>query len=266
MAYGLKLAGANLVYKGGLFNGDRYLALLSAETVELTQNGYARESVALSDWQIDGRMYENAAQELFGPPTVAWPAIVGWAAYSALTAGDLLFNVEVTATDPPGIGATVGADAEGISYSFSMGTLTTTGSTVCMNEGLVSGTRYLILSSGTTPDAGDGSTDDDGNFINTDGTTGYGASRTPVGIAVTEGQWSLDTVSTTQRRARNNVALNYGVQSANLPDPMSVALTDGSGHGSNILWYWTVTADDPGLGDALSWGTNSLSIELNFTA
>ncbi len=224
MAYGLKLAGANLAYKGGLLNGNRYIGLLSAENTEFTQSGYARELMALPDWAPDGRAYENAAQELFGPPQVIWPAIVGWDLRDQLTGGNRLFNVDVTDTGAPGIGASVGADAEQIGFQFTGGNLTVEGSVKCFTEGLLSGNRYLILCSGATPNSGDGATDGNGNFINTDGTTGYGSGKTPVSVAITPGQWTLDTVSSTRRRARNNIIKSYGIQAADLPDPMTVAL------------------------------------------
>ena len=266
MAYGLKQAGADLCYKGGLLNGNRYLALLSAETTEISAAGYARVLMALADWSADAAAYENTAQELFGPPTAVWPAVVGWALRSASTGGSLLFNVDTTDTGAPGIGASVGADAEQIGYSLSGGNLSTQGSLHCMNEGLLSGTRRLVLCSGATPDAGDGSTGGDGNFMNTDGTSGYGSGKSLVSVAAAAADWTLDTQGSTRRRARNNKILSYGIQASDLPDPQSVALIDADSHGANVLWHWAVNSDDPGLGDALQFAANALAIELNFTA
>lgn len=274
MAYGIKVAGANLAFKGGLFNGNRYLALLSAETTEFSGNGYSRVAMTLADWQREGstsRIYENVAQELFGPPTgAAWDEIVGYALYSAATAGNLLFNVDVTDTDAPGIGASVGADAETIGYQFAAGgNLTPAGSVACLTEGLFAAGRRLVLHSGATPvqaNSADGSGDTDGNAMNTDGTSGAAAGKTLVSVATAPADWTLDTVTSPRsRRARNNKILAYGVQAADLPDPMSVALRAGNAHDSDILMWWPVTSEDPGLGDALQFAANTLAYSLNVT-
>ena len=271
MAYGIKKAGANLAFNGGLLNGTRHIALLSAETTEITATGYAREEMTLSDWTADGASYENGAEITFGPPRAVWPAIVGWALYDLSSAGNLYFNVDITDTAAPGIGAAVTTAAGQIGYSFSGGNLQTAGSIACLTEGLITQTRYLTLHAGATPtistDSGsDGLDDGTGNHINTDGTTGFGAAKTLVTRPITLTQWTLDDPSVTRRRARNNVGINYGIQTADLPDPLSVALRAGNGAGSPILMYWAVTADDPELGDTLQFAANAIAIDMNITA
>lgn len=279
MAYGIKLAGANLAYKGGVLNGTRYLGLLRTETNEFTsssQGGYARVAMALADWQkvtgAGARNYENMAQEIFGPPTgAAWPAIVGFGLYSAATGGDLLWNVDVTDTGAPGIGASTGTDAGDSEFGFTAGgNLTPAGSFKCLDEGLLSGTRRLVLHSGATPvqaNSADGSGDTDGNAMNTDGTVGAASGKSLVSVAAAAGDWDLDSTNTnTRRRARNNKILSYGIQGSNLPDPMSVALRAGNAHDSDILMWWPVTSEDPGLGDALQFAANAISASLTYTA
>lgn len=268
MAYGLKLGGANLAFKGGLFNGNRYIGLLSAENTELARTrGYARELMTLADWQADGRAQENRAAELFGPPSGgAWLPIVGWDLHDAVTGGNRLFNVDVTDTDAPADGASVGSNAEQLRWSFSGGNLTVAGSSKCANEGLLSGTRWLTLHTGATPTVGDTNTNGSGNAINSDGTSGYGAGKSIQAAGVQEGQWSLDTVGSTRRRARNNAVLSHGITTADLPLTRSVALRDGNAHDSDILWWWPATGNNPDTGDELQWARNVLVIELNFTA
>ena len=251
MAIGLKEEGAALAFKGGLLNGNRWIALFSAEGTELSGNGYARNPIVLADWQADGAVYENSGAETFGPPTpAAWLAITHWGLYDALTGGNLLLDVDITDTDPPGIGASVSAAAEAIGYSFSG--VTTQGSIAALSEGLLSGTRRLTLHNAATPTKS--------NAINTDGSVG--TTGTPVTVAATAGQWTTDTPSNTNHRARNNVILNYGIQTADLPDPQSVAIRNGTDHTAEILWSAALTADDPGLGDALQFAAQAIVIPL----
>ena len=84
---GMKAAGADLLFKGGLYNGNRYLALFSATTpTELSGNSYARLRLQLSDWKADGAGYINDGNKAFTPPSPSgWPAIVSYGLYSALT-------------------------------------------------------------------------------------------------------------------------------------------------------------------------------------
>jgi len=261
MAAGLKQAGADLAFKGGLHNGTRYLALFSAEGTELSGNGYARRPITLAQWDDDGAEQENANQVVWGPPQpAAWLAVTHWGLYSALTAGNLLYDVDITDTDPPGVGAEVAAAADTVGFSFTG--LPSRGSLQMMKEGLVSGTRYLMLSNNSSPasSAGGGTS----NIINTDGTVG--GSGTPVAVAAVAGDWTLDNQNTTTRRARNNKILSFGIQSADLPDPVRLLLCDGNSHASNILWDVALTSDDPSLGDNLSFAVNAISILLTQTA
>ena len=264
MAYGLKAGGADLAYKGGLFNGNRYAALFSAEGTELTGNNYARVLMALADWQADGSEYENMGVETWGPPNAAWLAIDSWGLFAATSGGTRLFDVDITDTDPPGLNAMVSAAAEALGYSFS-GAVTQAGSVACLTEGLLSGTRAITLHPGSTPirtDAGESSTS---NAIATNGDSNGGG--TPVAVSVAAGDWTITSQNNTTRRARNNKLLDYGVQAANLPNIGSIALRDGSAHTSNILWTAELsTARNPGLGDDLEFAVNAIVIPLTITA
>jgi len=267
MAFGLKKAGADLAYKGGLLNGNRYIALFSAEGTELTAAGYSRILMTLADWQSDGAVYENRAQEIFGPPGAVWPAIVGWGLYDALTSGNLLFDVDAPDTDPPALNALVAAAAEAIGWSFTG--VTSAGSLKAMNEGLLSGTRYLSLHAGSSAvqaNSADGRGSQDGNAINTDGTSGAAAGKTMLTVSIAASQWTLDDASVTNRRARNNVVRGFGIQTANLPDPMSYAFRDGNAHNSNILASATLTSEDPDVGDALSFDANAIAFHCTLAA
>ena len=255
MAAGLKQAGAELALKDGLLNGNRYLALFSAEGTEFSGNNYTRNLIVLADWQADGRVYENSGAETFGPPQPAgWDEITHWGLFDASTSGSLLFDVDITDTSAPGIGASVSAAAEAIGYSFTG--VTSEGSKAALAEGIVSGTRALSLHNAGTPTKS--------NAIQTNGTVG--TDETLLQIGITAGQWTTTTPQTTQHRARNNVVRSFGIQSANLPQPASVALRDGTDHTAEILWSTTLTADDPNIGDALQFAVNSLVIPLTITA
>lgn len=267
MAFGLKKAGADLAYKGGLLNGTRYLALFSAEGTELTQTGYHRESIALAGWQADGAFYENRQQVVYGPPGIVWPAIVAWGLYDAAADGNLLFDVDAPNTDPPALNALVASVAEAIGWSFT--SLTSAGSLKAMDEGLLSGTRYISLHSGSSAveaNSADGSGNQDGNAINTDGTSGAGAGKTMLSVQISASQWTLDDLTATNRRARNNVARGFGIQTANLPDPRSYALRDGNAHNSAILASATLTSEDPNVGDALSFDANAIAFHCTLAA
>ena len=269
MASGIKEAGASLAFKGGLLNGNRWIGLFSAEGTEISGNDYARVSMTLSDWQADGAEYENSGVETFGPPRPgAWPALTHWGLFDAVTAGNLLFDVDMTDTDPPGVGASVTAAAEALGWSFT-GAVSTNGSLAALTTGLLSGTRAISLHNAATPvvaETPDGSSGATGNAINTDGTVGAAAGKTMVAVSVAAGDWDVDSPSNTNRRARNNRVLSYGIQTADLPDPLSMAIRNGSAHNSQILWTAALTADDPGLGDALQFGVNSIVIPLTMTA
>ena len=264
MAYGIKLAGAQLAYKGGLLNATRFIGLFSAEGTELTGNNYARVSIALAGWQADGSEYENTAVLTFGPPQpAAWLPIDSWGLFSASSGGARLLDVDITDTAAPGIGASVTAAAEAIGYGFT-GAVTQDGSIAALSEGLLSGTRYITLHPGASPsktEGGDAGTTS--NAIATNGNTA--GTGTPLAVQAQAGQWTIDTSTQTNARARNNVVLSYGIQAADLPQPGSIALRDGNAHTSNILWTAALTADDPDLGDALQFNVNSIVIPMTIT-
>ena len=272
MAYGIKKAGANLAFNGGLFNRNTYIGLLSAETTEFTQTSYARVLMTLADWMADGAALENRMEEAFPRPGATWPAIVGWALYDASTSGNLLLNVDITDTAAPGIGASVSTAAGQLGFSFSGGNLQTAGSLACLQEGLITPTRYITYHNNATPtiasDSGsDGLDDGTGNHINTDGSVGYGTAKTMLVRQIALNQWTLDDPTVTRRRARNNQAINYGTQLADWPDATySAALRAGNAADSPILFYWPVTATRPLLGATVQIAANAAILDMNITA
>lgn len=245
---GLRQAGSDLFFKGGLFNGNRHLAAFSAEGVELSGNAYVRRLAVLADWSASGRDYRNNKTLDFADPTMAWLAITHWGMYDAATGGNLLVDFELgAATLAPAAGAEVGFDANTIGWGF-IGATTVAGSHKGANEGLVSGTRYLTLHSAEP-------NDDGSNVIDQP-------------VQVTAGQWTVDT-SGTNRRARNNARLSFGAAVTDLPTPTWVALRDGNvynnatpANNSRVLWkdQFDTAAMDPDLGDTLSFPVNTLSI------
>ena len=262
MAYGIKFGGAQLAYKGGLLNGTRHIGLFSAEGTELAGNNYTRVSIALAGWQADGSEYENTAVQTFGPPQpAAWLPIDSWGLFASSSGGTRLLDVDITDTAAPGIGASVTAAAEAIGYGFT-GAASTEGSLAALSEGLLSGTRYITLHVGATPNRTAG--DDTSNAISTDGSSAGGG--TPLAVQATATQWTVDMTNQTNARARNNVVLSYGIQAADLPRPGSIALRDGNAHTSNILWTAALTADDPDLGDALQFNVNAIVIPMTITS
>ena len=264
MTAGLKQAGADQAFKTGLHNASLYLALFSAEGVELAGNGYARQPIALADWDDSGAQQVNHDAVTWGPPQpAAWLAVTHWGLFDALTNGNLLYDVELgTATAAPGIGALVSAAAETIGFEFTGDGIGNVGSLAMMKKGLVSGTRYLMFSDNAAPqsDAGTGTS----NIINTDGSVGSDGSGTPLAVQVAAGVWTPDN-NGGNRRLRNNAPIDIGTQSVDLPDPASLLLCDGNAHTSNILWWNALTSDNPRLGDTLSFATNSISILLGIT-
>ena len=268
MASGLKEAGATLTFKGGLLNGNRYIGLFSAEGTELSGNGYARKLIALAGWTEDGAEYENTAAVTFGPPNPAWAAITHWGLFSAQTSGNLLFDVDITDTDVPQVGADVTAAMKVLGAGFT-GAVSTDGSIAAMKEGLLQGTRYISLHNHAVPavaDSDDGTGSADGNHINTDGSVGAASGKTMVAVAAAAADWTVDSPSNTNRRARNNKQLQYGVQTADLPDPLSIAIRDGNMPTSKILWTSALTSPDPQLGDALHFAANGIVIPCTMTA
>ena len=260
---GLKAAGADLLFKGGLLSGTKYVGLIDASDDELAGNSYARQSMTSfggsGSWQADGNEYENRQTIQFPQPTGgAWSAIAEWGLYSASTSGMLLLTVDVSPdTAAPQIGADVAAAAEAIAIGITG--VTSAGSLVMMNEGLLSGTRFLTLHTGSPGTTG-------ANLIFTDGVVWDGtnqAGKTPVRVATQASHWDLDDMETPQRRrARPNVALSYGRQTADLPDPTHVALRGGNAYNSSVLWSSAITAADPGLGATLQFLANSIELRL----
>ena len=238
---GMKAAGADLAFKGGLLNGNRYLAAFRAAGVEQSWGAYARILRVLADWTANGRNYRNNSVTDFVNPTSVGVAITHWGAYSALAGGDLLFDYELaSALAAPAINASVGFDTNAVGWGFSS-SVTQEGSLRSMDAGLVSGVRYLTIHDGAP------------------GTTGDNAIEDP--ILVAEAEWSLDT-SGGNRRARNNVIKSFGVAATDLPRAMYVALRSGNAANSPVLWFdeFDSQANDPDIGDILRFNVNQLSI------
>ena len=247
---GMKAQGADLLFKGGLYNGNRWLALFSATTpTELSGNSYARAATTLASWKADGAGYINDGNINFPAPNPsAWLAIVSYGLYSALTGGTLYYDFDSTDTAAPALGATVGFLDSTIGYRFT-GAVTTMGGQVACSAGLLSGTRALSLHS-AAPGATGGSQVDDS-------------------VTVTAGQWTVDTqaadaVENTpkRRRARNNAIIDWGVQTTDVAQPTHIALRDGTGTSANVLWSDALpgNTDDPSLGDTIQAAANAIQI------
>lgn len=258
---GLKASGADLAFKGGLHAGTKYIGLIDSSDAEFSGNSYARQSISGFDqnngWKEDGAEYENQSLIQFPQPTGgAWPAIAKWGLWDAQTSGNLLYDVDVSPdTAAPQIGADVEAAAEALGWSFTG--VPNAGSIAAMKSGLLSGTRYITLHTGNPGTTG-------ANVIFTDGVVWNGSnqgSKTVLAVQAAAADWDIDT-SSTNRRARNNKALSYGAQSADLPDPTHVALRDGNAHNSGVVWSSTLTSPDPALGSTLRFLANGISIQL----
>lgn len=262
---GLKLAGADLAFKGGLLNGSKYVGLLQQNATEFSGDGYARVEMSgfgnSGDWQTDGAVYENRQTVQFPAPSGnPWPAIGRWGLYSAATGGDLLFDVDITDTAAPGVGADVEAVAEAIGWSFTG--LTAAGSIAAMMEGLVSGTRYLSLHTGDPGTTG-------ARAIFTDGVVWNGSNesgKTLVQVQAAAAQWTLSSPSGTVRRAALNASLSFGVQVNDLPSFTHVALRDGDAVDAAVLASDDFTAVDPGVGFTLSFAADALRLNLTVEA
>lgn len=321
---GLKVAGANLLLKGGLFNRSTYVAARSSATAELTGSGYGRAEIASINadtpgWSQNGRLYKNAAAVDFPVPTETWLAISHWSLHDAEDGGSfLLSDVLQTPGAAANIGASVGFDAGKVGWfvigrvtsgasttldgeatasdttvtvdsatdisvndylllgasevvqvtGISARVLTVTraqfgttatshadgeavtevddsitqeGSLACLDEGLVSGTRYLTLHSAKPGDTG-------GNQVGD-------------ALQAAEEDWTLST-SGSNRRARNNSVLTYGASTTDLDAPTWVALRDGNATDANVLWRQLLSPApaNPKIGDSLSFATNALVI------
>ena len=259
---GLKVAGANLVYNGGLLQGTKYLGLIDSGGDEFTGNSYARIAVSgfsggSADWQVDGNQYENKAAETFPQPQGgAWPAISAWGLYDASSAGNVLFDLDITDTAAPQIGAMVSAMAEAIAFGISGAT--NMGSLLAMSEGIFAGTRAFTLHTGDPGTTG-------AQVIFTDGVVWNGsnqAGKTVLSRSVVTANWSYDNVTGPHRRRARNAELSYGAQQADLPDPTYVALRNGTAHDSGVLWSSALTAADPGLGYTLTFAANAFTFYL----
>lgn len=247
---GIKAAGADLGFKGGLFNGARWVALYSAEATELSGNAYARVQRALSNWTENGAGMVNSGQIDFPQPNpAAWPEITHWGLHSHATNAALLLQYDSTDTAAPQLGAPVGMLDATIGWRFTDHVTAIGGQKMC-SEGLVSGTRALTLHEGDP------------------GATG--ANMIDQAVTVAAGLWTADTQAANagegthpkRRRLRNNAVVSFGAAITDLPKPTYIALRDGTGANANVLWRDQLPADvlDPALGDTLSVSTNTLAI------
>ena len=255
---GLKAAGADLAFKTGLFNGDRWLAAFQAdgsdggnapdELTNTTAPGYARIAMTLADWKASNRNYVNSAVKDFPSTTGAWPAITTWGLYDAATAGALLLDDTLgSPTDAATLGATVGIQAEALGVGF-RAPFTQSGAQKACNEGLLSGTRFLALCTGNPA----GNNDTIQNLL---------AGEAP--IATAAAHWALDT-SGGNRRARNNRILSFGVAGSNLARPTHLALMDGNSSSSKVLasYQFSPAAPDPDVGDTIQFNMNDVVFTL----
>lgn len=263
----LKQAGADLLFKGGMLAGTKYFGLIDPDGNEFSGNAYRRLALTGftgdgATWQADGSEYENEGVLTFPRPTGgAWPAIAHWGLYDALTAGNLLLDVDVAPdTAAPQLGAMVTAAAEAIAIGISG--ITVAGSLACMMEGFFGGSRAFTLHTRTPGSTGANVIFDDGTVWDndTDPASSNSAGKTLVNVGTAAADWTLSNVSTpARRRARNNKILSYGVQPADLPDPTHIALRGGAAVDSAVLWSSTLTADDPGLGFTLRFLANAFA-------
>ena len=240
---GLKVAGAKLLLKGGLLNGNRYLAAMTDASTEFgNTGGYARILMTLSDWEAEnsGGWYRNDDEENFPTPTanLADPTHIGL--YDAATSGNLLWvNALSSNVNAPQLGSNFGFDENAVRQRVS-GVVTADGSKAAMTEGLLSGTRYISLHS-ASPSA---------------------SNRQGSSVQVQASHW--DFVSGSENQARINRIVTWGAQQTNLADITHFALRDGSGASAKILFADSLdnNPDDPAIGDTISFAANALSITL----
>ena len=125
-----------------------------------------------------------------------------------------------------------------------LGELTIEGFKVCLQGGLVAGTKYLALF------------EDDPGTSRANELSGGGYQA----LAVALSQWN---VGASNGHATLNEALSYAVATADLPDVMWVGLVDQQ-IGGNLLWRRTFDNNppDPEIQDVLRFQANSLRISL----
>ena len=92
---GLKPAGADLCYNGGLLAGTVYISLHTGDASaanELSGNAYARVAVALADWTFDSNAGTAAktAAVTFPTPTGTWGDATDVGVWDASSGGNLL--------------------------------------------------------------------------------------------------------------------------------------------------------------------------------
>ena len=243
---GMKTAGADLFFKGGLLGGTKYIGLIDASDNELSGNAYARVAMtgfgSSNSWQPDGEEYENRGVVQFPVPTSAWSAIAKWGLYTAANGGTLLADVDISPdTAEPQTGADVSAAMQALAIGFTSD-ITAAGSLAGMSAGLVSGTRYVTLHSG----------DPGANGANL-----VGALR----VQVAESVWNL-AASGGNRRARNGSAISFGGQMVDLDAVTWTALRDGVANNASVLFATSFASVDPALGDTILFSANAIRVLL----
>lgn len=87
--------GVQAMLEHGLFESTRYLALFVGET-EVSGNGYARKATTASDWTFADNYAYNTAQIDFNDSTGSWGDITKIKLMTADSAGDSLFEVDLS--------------------------------------------------------------------------------------------------------------------------------------------------------------------------
>lgn len=252
---GLKAAGADLLFKGGLLNGTRGIAALSAAGTEFgAAGGYERIAMALADWTIpvSGANHgtaRNTAVQNWPEPTAVLADMTHFGIYSATSAGDLLWDFAIDGdVDPAQIGADFGIDAGALVLGGS-GVVTNEGMRLAFREGLLSGTRAISIHT-AEPDA-------------------TGSNQEGASVTVTAAQFDLTSnTANTLRRARNNVRVRPAASTTDLDDTTWAALRAGTASNAQVLMKaaYTNNPDDPASGDALVFNTNMFEIRLTVDA
>ena len=243
---GLKQVGADRCFKNGLLNGNHWAGLMSSATAELTGNGYARVALTLASWQRDGstRRYENNGDIIFPVPTPqAWLIVTHIGLWSTATGGNPFVTIDITDTDAPQIGAQVRWVDEMVKFGAQNNGITVDGSIAMLNEGLVSGTRFISFHT-----AAPSSSNRIGNSV-----------------SVAAANFTANTSQAGRRGVRNNARIATNVFTTDVGTPTHVALRDGSAANAAILWAQTAGGNpsDPVIGDLSSIAANAMQVELS---